>query len=106
MSMQNAQPLICEARILTSSSSGCSSPDSLTTVCMWNSAFATPGAALSQSSRVFMMSPVDGFQTEDDRARTPVTASVRFVQRQSAQLVGIEDAVDAEDALTVGEDGQ
>jgi hypothetical protein len=46
MSMQKAQPLICETRVFTSSSSGRSSPDSSQNLCNLYIACTEPGAAL------------------------------------------------------------
>src|SRR5262245_49090253 len=54
MSMQKAQPLICDARVLTSSSNDFSSPHSSTYFCNEYMARKAPGAAFSY----FRCSPI------------------------------------------------
>src|SRR3954466_9091131 len=63
MSMQWAQPLICEARSLTSSSSEWSSPQFRTNMCRPIIAFSPCGDALRKSSRAFIaLSSISRFE--------------------------------------------
>src|SRR5690349_22010835 len=99
MSMQYAQPLSCEARIFTSSSSAGSRPESFTAFCRPNNACATGGAAFNQSRR-FMVTPLL-LMSPLRRSRILRCDSA---QGEPAQLVGIQDAEHIEDALPVGAD--
>src|SRR5437879_105632 len=87
MSMQKAQPLICDARSLTSSSSDRSRPQSCTKACSPAMAVAPRGDAFRKSIRAFTRAPVSERRADDEDRGAYFRSSVPHLPPASSEAV-------------------